>query len=90
VTAAKKCPKCLRLVRTRHDQTVGWCPHCRRFQYMYQAAWRTFGESVHEHLGCIGCGEGAWCRDLVERPDSGGCAYGTHVHGLDETCELRR
>jgi hypothetical protein len=84
-----KCPKCLRLQKTRPEQTVGWCPRCQRFQFLYQAAWRGFGEAVHEHLGCVGCADGA-CRDLVERPDAGGCAHYTHVHGLDEPCELRR
>lgn len=88
VDSAPKCPKCVRLQRTGHDQTVGRCPRCGRWQYLYQAAFHGFGDAIYQHLGCVACGDGAWCRDFVERPDAGGCAYRTHVHGLDERCEL--
>jgi hypothetical protein len=90
VDAATKCPKCLRLLRERHDQTVGWCPRCERWQFIYQSDWRSYGEAQFQHLGCVACGDGAWCRDLVERPDAGGCAYGAHVHGIDEACAVAR
>ncbi len=89
-TSPAKCPRCVRLRRTLHEQTPGWCPHCQRWQFLFQAAFRTFGEATYQHLGCVACEASAWCRDVVQRSDAGGCAYFTHVHGLDDACAFGR
>jgi hypothetical protein len=59
---------------------------CRRFQFIYQATFVEFSDAVHKHLACVVCGQGAWCRDLVVRPDGVRCAYRAHRHPL-EACD---
>lgn len=90
ITAPPPCPRCTRVVRTTHPQTSYWCSKCARWQFQYQMPFRTFGGAVYSHTGCVACSGSALCRDMTMRRDAGGCAYGTHVHGLDEACEFGR
>jgi hypothetical protein len=42
---------------------------------------RVLPEEVDKHLACVACGQGAWCRDMVEGgADAAACARGTHMH----------
>jgi hypothetical protein len=86
VAEASKCPRCLRLLRQKPDHTPGVWTHCWRWQFLHQAPWLAFSEAVYQHLGCIACGQGAWCRDVEEHPECGGCAYYCHVHEPRERC----
>jgi hypothetical protein len=80
----ERCLKCLRLQRTKHKQTAKGCRLCGRWQSLHQAAFITFGGVVYQHLACVACGQGAWCRDFVGGPDATACAYFTHVHAVGE------
>jgi hypothetical protein len=87
---AAVCPKCEALSRSRHEQTAGWCPRCKRWQFLYQASFWTFHSAVFRHLACVACGESAWCRDMRELPEGGACAYNAHVHAVGDACDARR
>jgi hypothetical protein len=84
MNAAAKCPKCLKLVRVLPEKTARGCSKCGRWQYLYQAPFAGFFEATFKHLASVACGQGAWCRDMVEGPGADACARLTHVHPVGE------
>jgi len=78
---AKRCPKCLRMIRVLPEETARGCSLCGRWQFLFQSPFVTFAGAVHQHLACVCCGEGAWCRDMVDGiGDAAACARDTHMH----------
>jgi len=81
VEPLKDCPKCQRLRRGLPEKTARGCTKCGRWQYLYQAPFVIFHEAVFKHLACVACGQGAWCRDMVEGgEEADACSRATHMH----------
>jgi hypothetical protein len=87
VPMAGECPRCLAIKRALPEKTPGWCSRCQRWQPLGRLAFKDFADSKYQHLSCLTCSVGAWCRDFWMRPNAWPCARDGHVEPFDAHVE---